>query len=158
MFDIRCCFSFFIFACLSLSAAETNSLPAGQILFDRDVRPIFDQSCFRCHGPEKPKSDFRLDNRADALIGGNDNTNDVVSGHAGQSKLISYVAGLDTDIQMPPPDRGQPLTPTQVAVLRAWIDQGADWGTNSAPSAITFFRAVGRLERRPWRQQKIPRA
>jgi hypothetical protein len=142
MFDVRCYFPFFIFACLSLSATETNSLPAGQVLFDRDVRPIFDQSCFRCHGPEKPKSDFRLDNRADALIGGNDNTNDVVPGHAGQSKLIFYVAGLDKDIHMPPPDRGQPLTPAQVAVLRAWIDQGADWGTNREPALVFSFEPV----------------
>src|ERR1019366_7533943 len=113
------------------AAADTNSVslpePAiGQILFDRDVRPIFEQSCFRCHGPEKPKSDFRLDLRAEALRGGDDNTNDVVPGHSDRSKLVAYVAGLDEKIQMPPPDRGQPLTPGQVAVLRAWIDQGAD--------------------------------
>ena len=81
--------------------------PAGDsILFDRDVRPIFEQSCFRCHGPEKPKSDFRLDNRAEALKGGDDNTNDIVPGRSDQSKLIAYVAGLDKDIQMPPPDHG----------------------------------------------------
>jgi mono/diheme cytochrome c family protein len=126
------------------AAADTNSvsLPApaiGQVLFDRDVRPVFEQSCFRCHGPEKPKSDFRLDLRAEALRGGDDNTNDVVPGHSDRSKLVAYVAGLDEKIQMPPPDRGQPLTPGQVAVLRAWIDQGAEWGTNRQPElAFTF--------------------
>src|ERR1017187_1310259 len=134
-----------IFVTASSAPAEnTNqmSLPApasGQILFDRDVRPIFEQSCFRCHGPEKPKSDFRLDLRAEALRGGDDNTNDVVPGHSDRSKLVAYVAGLDEKTQMPPPDRGQPLTPGQVAVLRAWIDQGADWGTNRQPEmAFTF--------------------
>ena len=134
-----------IFATATSAPAEnTNqmSLPApasGQILFDRDVRPIFEQSCFRCHGPEKPKSDFRLDLRAEALRGGENSTNDVVPGHGNQSKLIFYVAGLDKDIQMPPPDRGQPLTAGQVAMLRAWIDQGADWGTNRQPElAFTF--------------------
>src|ERR1017187_3053280 len=93
-------------------AADTNSvsLPApaiGQVLFDRDVRPIFEQSCLRCHGLEKPKSDFRLDLRVEALRGGDDNTNDVVPGHGDQSKLVAYVAGLDEKIQMPPPDRSQ---------------------------------------------------
>ncbi len=109
---------------LSVPAAETNG-PTGQILFDRDVRPIFEQSCFRCHGLVKPKSDFRLDLRSEALKGGEDNTNDVVPGHSDRSQLIRYVAGLDKDIQMPPPDTSPPLTPAQVAVLKAWIDQGA---------------------------------
>ena len=131
-------------AATSAPAENTNqvSLPApasGQILFDRDVRPILQQSCFRCHGPEKPKNRFRLDLRSEALKGGDNNANDVVPGHSGHSKLIFYVAGLDKDIQMPPPDRGQPLTPAQVGVLRSWIDQGADWGTNREPTlAFTF--------------------
>ena len=101
-------------ATAAATAAETNSVRSAaggdSILFDRDVRPIFEQSCFRCHGPEKPKSGFRLDNRADALKGGDDNPNDIVPGRSGQSKLIAYVAGLDKDIQMPPPDHGPPLT------------------------------------------------
>ncbi|HTY87158.1 MAG TPA: c-type cytochrome domain-containing protein [Candidatus Acidoferrum sp.] len=130
---------------LSLSAAETTETkfaPAGaKILFDRDVQPIFAQSCLRCHGPEKPKSDFRLDTRGEALKGGNDNTNDIVPGWSDQSKLIAYVAGSDPEIRMPPTNRGPPLTPAQVALLRAWIDQGADWGTNAAPPPLTFSLA-----------------
>jgi mono/diheme cytochrome c family protein len=128
---------------VAVSAADTNPASSsvstgGTILFERDVRPIFEQSCFRCHGPEKPKSGFHLDLRAAALKGGDENTNDIVPGRSDQSKLILYVAGLDKDIQMPPPDRGQPLTPAQVGVLRAWIDQGADWGANGEPPALAF--------------------
>jgi hypothetical protein len=133
---------FILAVTFTASAAETNSTSLSSnpvsILFARDVQPIFEQNCFRCHGPEKPKSNFRLDNRGDALNGGNDNTNDIVLGQGDHSKLIAYVAGLDKDIQMPPPDHGPPLTPEQVGTLRAWIDQGADWGTNSAPPALTF--------------------
>ena len=134
--------AFALAATSAASDAETNAvslLPnTVPILFDRDVRPIFEQSCFRCHGPEKPKSGFRLDNQADALKGGDDNKNDIVPGRSGQSKLIAYVAGVDKDIQMPPPDHGPPLTPAQVGTLRTWIDQGADWATNSAPPAVAF--------------------
>jgi Planctomycete cytochrome C len=125
--------------CFSAAATETNAISGGTVLFDRDVRPIFEQTCFRCHGPEKPRSDFRLDLRAAALKGGDDNTNDIVPGHSGQSQLIRYVAGLDPDIQMPPPDAGKSLTPEQVARLRAWIDEGAPWGTNAAPATALFF-------------------
>ncbi|HEX5400089.1 MAG TPA: c-type cytochrome domain-containing protein [Verrucomicrobiae bacterium] len=102
------------------------------------MRPIFEQSCFRCHGPEKPKSDFRLDLRFEALKGGDDNTNDIVPGHSDQSMLIRYVAGLDSTIQMPP-SLEKPLTPSQVAILRAWIDQGALWGTNGEPELAFSF-------------------
>ncbi len=118
----------------SVFAADTNS-----ISFDRDVRPIFEQSCFRCHGPEKPKSDFRLDLRSEALKGGDDNTNDIVPGHGDQSKLIRYASGLDPAIQMPPPDTTPPLTPAQVAILRSWIDGGAVWGTNREPELVFAF-------------------
>ncbi|MGA2244976.1 MAG: c-type cytochrome domain-containing protein [Verrucomicrobiota bacterium] len=119
----------------SVAAAETNSLVGLQ--FDRDVRPIFQQSCFRCHGPERPRSSFRLDDRDEALKGGDDNTNDIVPGHSEQSALIRYVAGQDEKIQMPPPDRGPPLTPAQVRLLTAWIDQGALWSSNRPPE-FTF--------------------
>ena len=48
-----------------LPPAATN-----RIDFDRDIKPILEANCLRCHGPEKPKSRFRLDNRAAALKGG----------------------------------------------------------------------------------------
>jgi len=121
---------------ISIHAADTNAVlfptPTDkQIIFDRDVRPILENSCIRCHGPTKPKSHFRLDNREAALRGGNENPDDIVPGHSDRSRLIFFVAGLDQDMQMPPPDRGKPLTPSQISVLRAWIDKGAMWGTNS---------------------------
>ena len=120
------------------SAADTNSAPAGgQVLFERDVRPIIEENCFRCHGPLKPKSNFRLDLRVEALKGGDDSTNDIVPGHADQSALIRYVSGLDPNVQMPPAAVGKPLTPAQVAVLTTWIDEGAAWGTN-APAELSF--------------------
>src|SRR5882724_8119270 len=130
----------FLFSALSVSAGETNLISSAEkISFDRDVRPIFEESCFRCHGPEKPKSSFRLDDRQAALKGGDNNVDDVVPGHSEQSKLILYFGGLDKETILPPPDRGKPLTPAQVAVLRAWIDQGAVWGTNSEPALVFAF-------------------
>lgn len=129
------------FVCLlpfTLSAAETKTVPAGnKISFDRDILPIFDENCFACHGPEKPKSDFRLDLRSEALKGGDDNTNDIVPGHSEQSWLMRYVSGQDEDIKMPPQNR-PPLTAAQIAALGAWINEGANWGSNSAPAGLEF--------------------
>jgi hypothetical protein len=102
--------------------------------FDRDIRPILEKSCLRCHGAERPRSRFRLDDRAAALKGGKEGI-DIISGNSGKSPLIRYVAGADDDIQMPPPGKGK-LTDQQIGLLRAWIDQGADWGvSNTLPSA-----------------------
>src|SRR5438270_3836870 len=91
----------------SVAVAGETGMP--NLQFDRDVRPILAENCLRCHGLEKSKSGFRLDNRATALQGGNDNPDDIVPGHSRRSKLIGYVDGTSPDFQMPPPGRGAPL-------------------------------------------------
>ena len=126
---------------LDLRGAEidASALPAAAkttIDFDREVKPIFEAACFRCHGPEKPKSRFRLDNRESALKGGENNSDNIVPGDSAKSKLIHYVARLVEDMEMPPPGKGEPLTPEQIGQLRAWIDQGAKW----SPGAETAVR------------------
>ncbi|MBI3850256.1 MAG: hypothetical protein HY298_08210 [Verrucomicrobia bacterium] len=118
--------------CLSLTAAEIDptKLPPSaklQVEFDRDIKPIFEKSCLRCHGPEKPKSHFRLDNREAALQGGDNNKDDIIPGDSVKSRLIQNVARLVEDMEMPPPGKGEPLNPAQIGLLRAWIDQGASW-------------------------------
>ena len=68
---------------------DAGALPAAAkatIDFDRDVKPIFESTCFRCHGPEKPKSHFRLDNRESALKGGDK--------FAGRSAEKSWLVGI----------------------------------------------------------------
>jgi mono/diheme cytochrome c family protein len=102
--------------------------------FSRDIAPIFDKSCLRCHGPERPKSGFRLDNRDSALKGGKEGV-DILPGKSAESPLIHYVSGLVPDMQMPPEGKGDPLTAGQIGLLRAWIDAGAPWGT-AAPTNI----------------------
>ncbi|HEX4122240.1 MAG TPA: c-type cytochrome domain-containing protein [Verrucomicrobiae bacterium] len=125
--------------------AEEKPLPpaaGGRIDFARDIGPIFQNSCLRCHGPEKPKSHFRLDNRASALAGGEKNTNDIVPGNSAGSLLIHYVAGAVEDMEMPPEGKGEPLTPKQIGLLRAWIDQGARWSTNGGPATSLVVAPV----------------
>ncbi len=130
------CALLFLMVCPGLLADEiqTNQPPPSanvKIDFDRDIQPILATSCIRCHGPEKPKSHFRLDNREAALKGGDENTNDIVPGDSSKSLLINYVARQVPDMEMPPVGKGEPLTPQQTAVLRAWIDQGAEWSTTN---------------------------
>lgn len=109
--------------------------------FLRDVQPILTNSCLRCHGPERPKSQFRLDGREVSLKGG-DNGIAIVPGKSAESRLIHFVARLVPDMEMPPDGKGDPLTPEQVGLLRAWIDQGANWSTLTNTGPQLNYQAV----------------
>lgn len=146
MFDIQRLTLFVLsafFACarpLCASEIDPARLPPPaqtQIDFARDIQPIFEASCLRCHGPERPKSRFRLDSREAALKGG-ENGVDIFPGDSAKSPLIHYVAGLVEDMEMPPAGKGEPLTPEQIGLLRAWIDQGANWRATNAQSLVAF--------------------
>lgn len=109
----------------SRGAETTRNADAPKTVdFTRDVKPLFVKHCYKCHGPEKQESGFRLDRKADALAGGERGAS-IIPGDSKKSLLIRYVAGLDEDVTMPPEDE---LTKKQIATLRAWIDQGAKWG------------------------------
>src|SRR5687767_9359896 len=89
------------------SAAETVDItrlpPAASITvdFNKHIRPLFEATCFQCHGPEKPKSKFRLDQEEEALKGGRHGI-DIIPGDSARSPLIHYVARLVEDLEMPP--------------------------------------------------------
>ncbi|HJS06259.1 MAG TPA: PSD1 and planctomycete cytochrome C domain-containing protein [Pirellulales bacterium] len=97
-----------------------------KIDFARDIQPIFAKHCYSCHGPESEESGFRLDARERALAGG-DYGPAIVKGKSDKSPLAMRIAGLGDDERMPPEGGGKPLSTEQVALLRAWIDQGAFW-------------------------------
>jgi hypothetical protein len=98
-----------------------------RIDFVREVQPILTAFCVGCHGEKKQRGDLRLDAREHALRDGA-----VLPGKAADSPLIKRVSSKDANERMPP--KGPGLTPKQVAILRAWIDQGAVW-PKSAPTA-----------------------
>src|ERR1039458_6966976 len=117
--------------------AKQPSPPPTIIDFDHDIRPIFESSCLRCHGPEKPRHRFRLDNLESALKGGDDGV-DIVPGRSAESPLWQRVSSTDEELQMPPPGKADPLTPAQTERLRAWIDQGANWGATPSGPRLHF--------------------
>ena len=73
---------------------------------------------FSLSWPQRPKSGFRLDNRASALKGGRNNEDDIVPGHSDQSRLIHYVAGQVDGMEMPPLDKADPYTGTGRHIAR----------------------------------------
>src|SRR5438132_682237 len=102
-----------------LASAVNAGDPANYV---RDVRPIFAKHCYACHGPDKQRAGLRLDTGAAALKGG-DSGAVIVPGKAEQSKLIKAVRGA-ADVKAMP-EKGDRLSAKEIAVLAAWIDQGA---------------------------------
>lgn len=115
-------------------AAQLPPPAARPIDFAKEIKPIFEASCIQCHGRGKDKGGLRIDTR-ETLLKGGDSGPVIVPGASAQSLLIALVQGFDAENVMP--KKGSRLTPGQIGVLRAWIDQGAPWD-----AAVSF----GRLE------------
>lgn len=113
---------------MALAAVDLSKLPPASktagVTFDKDIKPIFEKSCVKCHGAEKQKGKLRLDT-LEATLKGGENGELVIKGDSLKSPLTLSVSRLDEDTAMPPDGKGEPLTPEQVGLVRAWIDQGA---------------------------------
>ncbi len=103
---------------------EAGSVPE-HVDFDRDIKPVFAKRCYSCHGAEQAEASLRLDRKSEALKGGN-NGPILVPGKSADSRLIAYVTGKNDDDTIMPPE-GEPLSTTEIAMIRTWIDQGAAW-------------------------------
>jgi hypothetical protein len=102
--------------------------------FDKDIKPIVQNSCLSCHGPAKQRGGLRLDSREEAMKGGNSGA--VIEPGKSSSRLLARVAGLGDEQRMPPKGK-TPLTPEQVGRLRAWIEQGAKWPADAGTITAT---------------------
>ena len=110
-----------------LSPEQLKQLPPPAprpVRFAQDIKPMLEASCVKCHGRGRSKGDFRLETRETFLQGGGSGPA-VSVGNSAESYLIELVSGLDPDNVMP--RKGSKLTPEQVGLLRAWIDQGLPW-------------------------------
>ncbi|MGO9585675.1 MAG: c-type cytochrome domain-containing protein [Limisphaerales bacterium] len=115
------------------AAADTAQLPPAStktgVTYATDIKPIFEASCVKCHSGEKPKAKLKLDTLENALKGSKDGKV-ITAGDSAKSPLVLNVAHLskDHDSWMPPAHNKAnigPLTPEQIGLIRAWIDQGA---------------------------------
>jgi len=93
--------------------------------FSRDIRPIFNQNCVACHGGVRQKNGVSFIFREDALGRGKSGRQTIVPGNPEASELISRVTAKDPDVRMP--YHGPALSPEQIALLKRWIKEGAQW-------------------------------
>src|SRR5262249_2102133 len=113
---------------------ETNTVRAKPtaIDFNRDIRPILSNRCFKCHGPDLKKAGLDLQTPPAATKQLKARNFPVGPGKSAESQLIQRVSAPEEEIRMPPSGKGERLKPAEVAKLRTWIDQGAPYAEHWA--------------------------
>ena len=113
-------------------APDISKLPAAAtkagLTFDTDIKKIIEPSCLKCHSGNRPKGRYAVIDREAFIKGGDSGKPAVIPGKSAESLAIHYIADLVLDMEMPPIDMREDfpaLTKEQIALLRAWIDQGA---------------------------------
>ncbi|HEX8310494.1 MAG TPA: DUF1549 domain-containing protein, partial [Chthoniobacteraceae bacterium] len=146
--------------CLGLSLVLGGAGRAAEpvrITFNKDIRPILSENCFYCHGqdPEHREADLRLDLKEEAMrdLGG---YAAIVPGKPDASELLLRLTSHDRDEVMPPPKANRRVTPEQVALLRRWIEDGAEyekhWAFRTPERA-----AVPKVQNEGWARTEIDR-
>jgi mono/diheme cytochrome c family protein len=98
-----------------------------------DIHPILAEHCVSCHGPDKQKGGLRLDSREMALMGGSGHGPAIVPGNSAESPMLVFMAHLEPEMEMPP--KKEKLSETAIAMVRTWIDQGAEWTSKAGGQA-----------------------
>jgi len=106
----------------------------GQEFFEKKIRPLLVDNCFKCHSGPKLKGHLAVDSRASLLKGG-DTGPAMVPGDLGKSLITKAIGYNDPDLRMPP--RGK-LNDQQIADINMWIKSGAPWpGDHGSKNAVT---------------------
>jgi len=111
----------------SLLFSSANA--AERVEFNRDIRPIFSDTCFACHGPDenKVKGKLRLDSLDAARKGGKSGEPAILPGHPEKSQVMKRLLTKDADDHMPPAEFHKVLSPDQIALVERWIKEGAEY-------------------------------
>ncbi len=139
-----CLFVVFAGSCIALklpAVFATYNPQSGAVNFERDIRPLLHARCSECHGATKQKAGLRFDQKAAAL-------KVIVPGKSSASELIRRVTSTDKNEMMPP--TGERLTPREIALLKAWIDAGANW-----PDTETTVAEAKRADKSWWSLQPL---
>ena len=145
-----------IFVCL-LALLPVLSLPAASLTagvdFNYHIKPLLSDRCFACHGPDEKarKGKLRLDTKEGAFKALDDGMFVIKAGDPVHSEIVRRITSTDPDEVMPPPTSNLELSRDEIALLRRWVEQGAEWKKHWA------FIPVGEVSAPVTRNRKWPR-
>ena len=111
-----------------MAGVTVSPAASAPVSFNQEIRPILADECYACHGPDKGtrKAGLRLDDR-DAALKGVKGRPAIVPGNSAASELYKRIISTDPSYRMPAKETGHVLSPQQIALFKAWIDQGAKY-------------------------------
>ena len=121
--------------------------------FAEDIKPIFREHCYQCHGSTSDKGGLSLITKARAMEGGDEGVG-IIPGNSAASPLVQRIAALEEDITMPP--EGERLSAAQVGLIRAWIDQGAVWPPGDDEIDPRLAKAASHWSFKPLGRTPVP--
>ena len=127
----------------------------GEVRFGVHVRPILSHNCIQCHGPDENhrKAKLRLDVEI-GLFGGSGDNRIVVPGKPAESLLYQIITAHDPDDRMPPEESKKKLSVDEIATIKRWIEQGAEWEGHWAFLAPKR-PSLAKVQRRAWPRNPI---
>ncbi|HVC94426.1 MAG TPA: PSD1 and planctomycete cytochrome C domain-containing protein [Pirellulales bacterium] len=145
----------------SVSRSAEPAAAKNAIDYNRDVRHILSNNCFKCHGPDagERKAGLRLDLRDEALKPTDSGALAIVPGKAAESELVRRIFSEDPEDRMPPADSDKRLSDAEKDLLRQWIDDGAAWQQlwSFTPPRRPAPPEMSTLKRTDWPRNMIDR-
>jgi mono/diheme cytochrome c family protein len=108
---------------------EARAKGPAKLSFNEHIQPILAENCFHCHGPDSGtrKAKLRLDRAEFATVDRGDAEAAIVPGKPDVSPLIERILATDPDEIMPPPEAHKTMKPAEIALLKRWIAEGAEY-------------------------------
>ena len=144
---------------VALLMAAAMAEPAAAVDFNADIRPIFSDRCYTCHGPDAATrmSALRLDSQEGAFKPLSNGGFAIVRGDPERSEIIRRVASETAALRMPPAAFGHaPLSSEEIETLKAWVAEGAPWSRHWAFEPVRRVGDSGALSA-PWTANPIDR-
>ncbi|HKB37439.1 MAG TPA: DUF1549 domain-containing protein, partial [Gemmataceae bacterium] len=115
--------------CWLVPVGRASAARGPTVEYNRDIRPILSNNCFKCHGPDakQRQAGLRLDSREEALKRAESGRPAIVPGKVGASNLVRRILSPRDSYVMPPPSSNKKLTDAEKELLQRWIEQGAEY-------------------------------
>lgn len=138
------------------AAIAANAQIPETVEFNRDIRPILSDKCFTCHGPDEAnrKTVLRFDTREGAFAALSGGRFAIVAGKPEDSELVRRITAENDVLRMPPVYSGRTLSDREKALLRRWIEQGAQWQKHWS-FLVPKQPAPPEVENRSWPQNAV---